>query len=196
MKYSTDIQNILLYSMPLNLDGCSCLQFQYEDATVACDGQFYPVHRLVLSACSEYFEQMFALTVGKHPVIVLKDISKEVLETLLKYMYLGEVEVKKVLLSSVIEASQSLKIRGLSDPLGENYPSNESTSSSSSNVPMLKRSCHSSDFDRTLKKAKNIERESNVLPCAIVPMSIRDFKDSSINTITKVSCINILIMLY
>ena len=69
----------------------------------------------MLSACSEYFEQMFALTVGKHPVIVLKDISKEVLETLLQYMYIGEVEVKKELLSTVIDSAYTLQIKGLVD---------------------------------------------------------------------------------
>ncbi|KAA0199272.1 hypothetical protein HAZT_HAZT011728 [Hyalella azteca] len=33
---------------------------------------------------------MFEKTHGKHPVIVLKDIKKEVFEALLKYMYIGE----------------------------------------------------------------------------------------------------------
>nr|XP_027226111.1 uncharacterized protein LOC113818150 [Penaeus vannamei] len=30
----------------------------YCDVTLACDGKFYPVHKLVLSTCSDYFEQI------------------------------------------------------------------------------------------------------------------------------------------
>lgn len=88
-------------------------QNHYEDATVACAGKLYPVHRLVLSACSDYFEQMFALTHGKHSVIVLKDVSTEVFEALLSYMYIGKVDVRKEKLGELINAAACLEIRGL-----------------------------------------------------------------------------------
>lgn len=89
------------------------LQCQYEDATVACGGKLYPVHRLVLSACSDYFQQMFALTHGKHSVIVLKDITTEVFEALLSYMYIGKVDVRREKISELINAAACLEIRGL-----------------------------------------------------------------------------------
>ncbi|XP_018015826.1 longitudinals lacking protein, isoforms N/O/W/X/Y isoform X2 [Hyalella azteca] len=88
----------------------------YDDATVACDGKLYPVHKLVLSTCSEYFEEMFEKTHGKHPVIVLKDIKKEVFEALLKYMYIGEVNVVQEKLAELINAAECLKIKGLAVP--------------------------------------------------------------------------------
>ncbi|KAA0197534.1 hypothetical protein HAZT_HAZT011716 [Hyalella azteca] len=59
----------------------------YSDVTLACAGKFYPAHKLVLSTCSEYFEEMFERTQCKHPVIVLKDIGADDLEALLSYMY-------------------------------------------------------------------------------------------------------------
>ncbi|KAF2349628.1 BTB/POZ domain [Trinorchestia longiramus] len=100
----------------------------YDDATVACDGKLYPVHKLVLSTCSEYFEEMFEKTHGKHPVIVLKDIKKEVFEALLKYMYIGEVNVVQEKLAELINAAECLKIKGLAVPDEEPEPQNHSTS--------------------------------------------------------------------
>ncbi|KAG0722758.1 Longitudinals lacking protein, isoforms A/B/D/L [Chionoecetes opilio] len=88
----------------------------YCDVTIACDGKFYPVHKLVLSTCSEYFEQMFERTNCRHPIIVLKDIRKEDLEALLNYMYVGEVNVLQNNLSGLIKAAEGLRIKGLAVP--------------------------------------------------------------------------------
>ena len=92
------------------------LQKSYHDATVACGGALYPVHKIVLSTCSEYFEEMFDSIMDKHPIIVLKDIKGEVFEALLKYMYIGEVNVIQELLSELISAAECLKIKGLGVP--------------------------------------------------------------------------------
>ena len=68
---------------------------------------------LVLSTCSEYFEQIIRETQCKHPVIVLKDIRPEELEALLDYMYVGEVNVAQEKLSALLEAAEYLQIKGL-----------------------------------------------------------------------------------
>ncbi|KAF2362540.1 BTB/POZ domain [Trinorchestia longiramus] len=96
----------------------------YSDVTLACAGKFYPTHKLVLSTCSEYFEEMFERTQCKHPVIVLKDIGADDLEALLCYMYDGEVNVLQENLSSLIKAAECLKIKGLA--VADNDP-NERT---------------------------------------------------------------------
>lgn len=71
----------------------SYTQEAYSDATVACEGKFFPVHKLVMSSCSDYFEQIFQVVQCRHPVIVLKDITHQHMDLLLSYMYLGEVKV-------------------------------------------------------------------------------------------------------
>ncbi|XP_071551378.1 uncharacterized protein [Panulirus ornatus] len=88
----------------------------YSDVTLACDGKFYPVHKLVLSTCSDYFEEIFNRTQCKHPVIVLKDVKHDELEALLNYMYLGEVNVLQADLAGLIKAAECLKIKGLAVP--------------------------------------------------------------------------------
>ncbi|KAK8752266.1 hypothetical protein OTU49_017496 [Cherax quadricarinatus] len=98
---------------------------RYTDATLACDGKFYPVHKLVLSTCSAYFESMFEHTPCKHPVIVLKDVKPDELEALLSYMYAGVVSVAQNDLSRLIKAAEMLQIKGLAVP-DEPPPGDES----------------------------------------------------------------------
>ncbi|XP_064091890.1 protein bric-a-brac 2-like isoform X1 [Macrobrachium nipponense] len=85
----------------------------YTDVTLACEGKFYPVHKLVLSTCSEYFSEIFTRTPCKNPVVVLKDIQCKDLEFLLDYMYIGEVNVRQNELSSLLKAAECLKVKGL-----------------------------------------------------------------------------------
>ncbi|XP_018017648.1 longitudinals lacking protein, isoforms H/M/V isoform X1 [Hyalella azteca] len=97
----------------------------YTDTTLACDGLLYPVHKIVLSMCSKYFEDIFAQTQGQHPVIILKDIKRHELECLLNYMYIGEVNVPQEKLSGLIKAAECLQIKGLAVP-DEAPPPNKS----------------------------------------------------------------------
>uniref|UniRef100_A0A0P4WGT1 BTB domain-containing protein n=1 Tax=Scylla olivacea TaxID=85551 RepID=A0A0P4WGT1_SCYOL len=89
---------------------------RYTDVTLACEGKFYQVHKLVLSTCSEYFENMFDHTPCKHPVIVLSEIHREELEALLSYMYAGYVNVAENSLARLIKVAELLEVKGLAVP--------------------------------------------------------------------------------
>lgn len=104
---------------------------RYTDATLACDGKFFPVHKLVLSTCSEYFSDIFERTPCKNPVVVLKDIRCIDLCFLLDYMYMGEVNVRQNELSSLIKAAECLRVKGLAVP-DEETPSQKSSSKATS----------------------------------------------------------------
>lgn len=132
-------------------------QERYTDVTLACDNRFYPVHKLVLSTCSEYFEKMFEHTPCKHPVVVLKDIKSDELEALLSYMYAGVVSVAQNDLARLIKAAELLQIKGLAVP--DEPPSKDSIS---------KRNSHSwsSRDDRSSPHPKRRRREET---SAVVP---------------------------
>ncbi|KAK7074628.1 hypothetical protein SK128_008416 [Halocaridina rubra] len=89
---------------------------RYTDVTLACEGKFYQVHKLVLSTCSEFFEAMFENTPCKHPVVVLNHIKHDEIESLLSYMYAGVVNVAQSDLARLIKAAELLKIKGLAVP--------------------------------------------------------------------------------
>ncbi|XP_063863954.1 zinc finger and BTB domain-containing protein 49-like isoform X2 [Scylla paramamosain] len=86
----------------------------YTDATLACEGNFYPVHKFVLSTCSQYFNAIFEWTPCINPVVVINNVTSKELEALLDFMYIGEVSVKDSLIPDIMRAAECLRIRGLS----------------------------------------------------------------------------------
>lgn len=86
----------------------------FTDATLACEGKFYPVHKFVLSTCSEYFNAIFEWTPCLNPVVVINNISTQYLEPLLDFMYRGEANVQECYIKEVIKAAECLHIKGLS----------------------------------------------------------------------------------
>ncbi|KAL7638588.1 UNVERIFIED_CONTAM: hypothetical protein RMT77_011160 [Armadillidium vulgare] len=127
---------------------------QYCDATIACQGKYFPVHRIVLSTCSEYFEEIFERIQNQHPYIIFKDIEPREMELLLNYMYQGEVNVLQENLPMLIKAAEALKIKGLAVP--DDIPVKEPP-------PTKKRSNNSNDYPQAKRRTeeKRKRRESN-----------------------------------
>lgn len=95
----------------------SCL----VDVSLTCSsGKIVPAHRMVLAACSDYFYRLFKDLPEKHPVIVFKDASEQILNDLLEFMYRGEVEVDESNLSDFLKFADTLQVKGLSQ--GEGNP--------------------------------------------------------------------------
>lgn len=96
----------------------------FVDVTLACDGRQLRAHKLVLSACSPYFMQMFKSTPCKHPVIFLKDVGFRQLVALLEFMYAGEVNVSQAELPALLRTAEALQVRGLADTNPNNNNNN------------------------------------------------------------------------
>lgn len=84
------------------------------DATLACQGGMLRAHRLVLAACSPYFERVFKEHYGEQPILILKGVPVEEMEYLLDFMYRGSIDVIEKHLPSLIKTATDLEIRGLS----------------------------------------------------------------------------------
>ena len=95
------------------------------DVTLACDGLQLKAHKMVLSACSPYFQAMLYNTPDRHPIVFLRDVRYYEMKALLEFMYRGEVSVDQENLSSLLKVAEGLKIKGLAEV-------NDTTSSSSS----------------------------------------------------------------
>lgn len=78
----------------------------FTDVTLACDGGA-PIkcHRMVLAACSPYFQNLFTDLPCKHPVVVLKDVRYAEIKAILEYMYRGEVNVAQDQLAALLKVS-------------------------------------------------------------------------------------------
>ena len=63
------------------------------DVTLACDNTSIKCHKMILSACSSYFQTLFMENTCEHPIVFLKDIKIGEVRAILDYMYKGEVNV-------------------------------------------------------------------------------------------------------
>jgi len=94
-----------------------CRTEQLCDVTLACGGQVFETHKLILSVCSPYFRTLLN-RYDKHPIVYLKDVNPKHLEQLLSYMYRGEINVLQNDLGPLIETARGLQIKGLADAGG------------------------------------------------------------------------------
>ncbi|XP_038222547.1 sex determination protein fruitless-like isoform X2 [Zerene cesonia] len=111
------------------------------DVTLSCRDGTLKAHKLVLSACSPYFEQIFKDNPCQHPIVILKGIPFSEINLLVEFMYKGSVDVQELDLQSLMHTASELEIRGLAYEARDNaaqllnvnleYPSYSQTSTSS-----------------------------------------------------------------
>uniref|UniRef100_A0A1B6L7M3 BTB domain-containing protein n=1 Tax=Graphocephala atropunctata TaxID=36148 RepID=A0A1B6L7M3_9HEMI len=92
------------------------------DVTISCSDGLLQSHKLVLSACSPYFEHIFKENPCKHPTIILKGISLHDMQVLLEYMYTGAVDVEEDELETLLDTATELQIKGLVQSTDEKLP--------------------------------------------------------------------------
>ncbi|XP_075221475.1 uncharacterized protein LOC142324527 [Lycorma delicatula] len=107
-------QSSLLATLPLLLDGDDL-----TDVTLCAGGRSLKAHRVVLSACSQYFKDLFKeMQPMQHPVIVLPGTEFTDLCALVTFMYSGEVNIYQHQLTSLLAMADTLHIRGLAEFTG------------------------------------------------------------------------------
>ncbi|XP_047349211.1 protein tramtrack, alpha isoform-like isoform X1 [Vespa velutina] len=85
------------------------------DVTLAAEGRHLQAHKVVLSACSTYFQSLFTVNPCQHPIVILKDVKFSDLKIMVDFMYYGEVNISQDQLPSIIKTAESLKIKGLAE---------------------------------------------------------------------------------
>ena len=94
----------------------------FSDVILATeDDQQIKVHKVILSSGSPFFKSLLLRNPQKEPIIYLKDIKLRFLEMVLRFIYLGEVEVAKDEVEEFFKTAADLKVSGLgrenADPL-------------------------------------------------------------------------------
>ncbi|XP_054263791.1 protein abrupt-like isoform X3 [Macrosteles quadrilineatus] len=107
------------------------------DVTLSCDGQKFRAHKVILSACSAYFRNVFKENPCEHPVVILKDVSCEDVEALLSFVYQGVVYVSEKKLSSFLQTAELLQIKGLTGAANTLKDENLSEKATVPNKPIV-----------------------------------------------------------
>lgn len=106
----------------------------FVDVTLACDNNSIKCHKMVLSACSPYFQSLFFDNPCQHPIVIMRDVQWSELTAVVEFMYKGEINVRQEQIAPLLRVAEMLKIRGLADvksDLDLNSESEKMTTSSS-----------------------------------------------------------------
>ncbi|XP_043063708.1 protein bric-a-brac 1 [Drosophila ficusphila] len=87
----------------------------FVDVTLACDGRSMKAHKMVLSACSPYFQTLLAETPCQHPIVIMRDVNWCDLKAIVEFMYRGEINVSQDQIGPLLRIAEMLKVRGLAD---------------------------------------------------------------------------------
>ena len=91
-----------------------------HDVTLVSDDSIHiPAHKLVLSACSEYFKSIFQKTKQSQPIICLEGVSSHDIKNVLDYVYDGEIKIEQDNLDRFLAIAQRLRLEGLIGGEGE-----------------------------------------------------------------------------
>lgn len=87
----------------------------FVDVTLACDDNSIKAHKMVLSACSPYFQSLFFDNPCQHPIIIMRDVKWPELKAAVEFMYKGEINISQEQIGPLLRLAETLKIRGLAD---------------------------------------------------------------------------------
>lgn len=127
----------------------------FVDVTLACDGNQIKAHKIVLSACSPYFQSLFFDNPCQHPIIIMRDVKWPELKAIVEFMYKGEINVNQDQISPLLAIAEMLQIRGLAEVNNEN----SSIGSNLSDTQMKAKQTPSADMT-----AKSRSTDSSPMP--------------------------------
>lgn len=78
------------------------------DVTLACEGKTIKAHKIVLSACSTYFETILSQYEEKDPILIMKDVKYVDIKCLVEFMYKGEINVEHVSITDLFILHESV----------------------------------------------------------------------------------------
>ena len=121
------------------------------DVTLSCGTKEFSAHKLVLSICSGYFNQLFAprpesrqqqlrRPANSAAIVYLKDVDSKHMELLLNYMYRGEINVEEKELMGLLATAKGLQIKGLTESDAEEEETDANEGSRTSTSTTTKRS--------------------------------------------------------
>ena len=109
----------------------------FFDVTLATDGDQISAHKVILAACSPFFRNILKRNTHQHPLLYMRGVRYTDLQSILDFMYNGEVQVAQEDLSTFLAVAEDLRVKGLSKGQGEGQDSNSSSPSSSKPQPEL-----------------------------------------------------------
>lgn len=133
----------------------------FVDVTLACDGQSIKAHKIVLSACSPYFQSLFQDNPCQHPIIIMRDVAWPEMKAAVEFMYKGEINVSQEQIGPLLKIAELLQIRGLAEVNGGEHEVNAipTTPTKSKNKPSAAQTIPAKKSNQSFSHAIDIEEQ-------------------------------------
>lgn len=90
-----------------------------SDVTLVCDElRTVKAHKNILSASSPIFQKMFDLQQGKELFLYMRGIKFHILESIIEFIYLGQVNLQEHFVEDFVAIARSLEVSGLNEDHG------------------------------------------------------------------------------
>ena len=87
----------------------------FVDVTIVCDDDQIDAHKVLLSAASPFFRNIFERNPQSHPLLYIRGSKKKSVKALIDFIYGGETSVPFYDLESFMKLGEDLQIKGLVD---------------------------------------------------------------------------------
>lgn len=92
-----------------------CQRQKYTDFSINCGGKLFHTHKLILASASPVFESLIDQLEEKGSYLIVNDVSPEVFEDLLEFVYTGKVSMDYEKAKTLLEAGDKYKLVDLQD---------------------------------------------------------------------------------
>ena len=94
----------------------------FTDVTLACEeDRQIEAHRLILSACSPFFNRVLKNNRHSHPMIYMRGLKSKNLMAIVDFIYHGEVNIFQEDLESFMTLAEELQLKGLTTNYDEKH---------------------------------------------------------------------------
>ena len=98
----------------------------FFDVTLACEDDQISAHKVILSACSPFFRTILLKSSHPHPLLYMKGVRFTDLESVLDFMYHGEVNIAQDDLNNFLAVAEDLRVKGLTQNTGGSHTTSSS----------------------------------------------------------------------
>ena len=167
---------------------------RFADVTLMSDDyQIMPAHKVVLSACSEYFSKVLSQNNCSNFMLCLDGISKEDLTNVVDYIYHGQVKIEQANLDRFLQIAQKLKLQGLlvdetvTIREKEEIPSNHDTTVDKKQVPDDAITKATQLIEKEVRRKKHKKTHDLLIPASSDGLQVEEFKSMLDNNISSVN---------
>ena len=137
----------------------------FTDVTlVSDDKQSLRAHRNVLSACSQVFKSIFQIEAkNNHPVLYLRGIKYEEMESIIQFIYLGEAHFHEERINEFLLVAKNLEIKELYKEDGEVSSVDISADLSKEKRNFEIKNLNDEDGEKSVNLSADLTKENKIL---------------------------------